>query len=153
MNGYSCQNDIFYSEKFGGYGSIWNHRTKMFFSCFLLPTPQKEIWHSKHPQIAVGKSSIWWDLAQKDERFSMVLCFFGVLGRSESCLFLWATKKWSPKGTPHRNGTPDEREALREYLKTNGCGSLADRGEQVTERRFALSPRNGSEKIGCIYKK
>ena len=39
----------------------------------------------------------------------------------------------SPKRNPHRNGTPDEREALREYLKTNGCGSLADCGERASD--------------------
>ena len=55
-------------------------------------------------------------------------------------------QKLVAKRNPHRNGTPDEREALREYLKTNGCGSLADCGEQVTERRLTLSPRNGSVK-------
>ena len=138
---------FFYSKKFGGCGSIWNHRTKMFFHVFSFPPPKRNL------TLQTNKSpwenpAFWWDLAQKDERFSMVLCFFRVLGRSESCLFLLGTKNWSPTQTPHRNVLQETN--LRHLGSTwRPMGAAALRiveSKQVTERRLTLSPRNGSVK-------
>ena len=145
MNGYSCQNDIFLFRK------VWRlrKRDQDVFSCFFsFRAPQKKLdtpnihkspWKIQHFDGIKSREA--------DERFSMVLCFFRVLGGSESCLFLLATKKWSPKGTPTEMGHRTNVRHSGSTWRPMGAAALRIvESEQVTERRLTLSPRNGSEK-------